>query len=187
MNINFAFKTSLVIAMAACFACKNKEEAPAQDITAVVQTEQAASGNNSYTKKDTYFKLPAAAGGKIDLASYAGRPVLFMLFTETCPYCRRAAPAMEKMHKTYGPKGLAVLGICIEDTAEAANNFAADLGTTFPLAYDGREIYQQFKAQGVPYIFLLNSAHEVVTVWPGYDQSFDQQMVKKIEAELTKK
>jgi len=198
MHIKSAVRITLIAALAACFACKGKEEpaeasteAAAQAVTAVVKAEKAAavktSAKTPYTKKDTYFALPAVKGGEIDLASYAGQPIMFMLFTETCPFCRRAAPALENLHKTYGPKGLAVFGVCIQDNPEAAANFAADLNITFPLAYAGRQVYRQYKAQGVPYIYLLNTAHEVVTVWPGYDKAFDREMAQNIEAELAKK
>ena len=186
MRIKSAVGITAIAAMAACFACKGKET-PVQEITAVVKTETASAVKTPYSKKGTYFNLPAVTGGQIDLASYAGKPVLFMLFTETCPYCRRAAPALEKLHKTYGPKGLIVLGLCTEDEARAAKQFADDLGITFPLAYSARPVYQQYKAQGVPYIFLLNAAHEVVTVWPGYDNSFYREMEKTITTELDKK
>ncbi len=156
--------------------------APAQ----AVKPAAAQAARPAYEKKETYFALPAVAGGKIDLAAYAGRPVMFMLFTENCPYCRKAAPALEKLYKAYGPKGLTVLGICIQDDAEAAKNFAADRGVTFPLAYAGRDVYRQYRAQGVPYIFLLDARHEPVTVWPGYDQSFDTEMAQAVEKELAK-
>ncbi|OGS13674.1 MAG: hypothetical protein A2285_10720 [Elusimicrobia bacterium RIFOXYA12_FULL_57_11] len=198
MHTKYTIIVTLAVAMSACFACKGKDtpaenasdtsiQAVSSIITPQTASPAASAAKSAYIKKDTYFKLPAVAGGDIDLASYAGKPIMFMLFTETCPYCRRAAPSLEKIHKTYGPKGLAVLGLCTQDSAQAAKNFAADLGTTFPLAYDGRPVYQQYRAQGVPYIFLLNAQHEVVAVWPGYDRSFDPQMVKAVEAELAKK
>ncbi|HNW45294.1 MAG TPA: TlpA disulfide reductase family protein [Elusimicrobiales bacterium] len=198
IHIKSLAKISLIAALAACSACQGKEapavpagEQAASETNAVVKTEKISAGKTAadpaYVKKDTYFKVPAVAGGEIDLASYAGKPVMFMLFTETCPYCRRAAPALENIYRNYGAKGLTVLGLCTQDNPQAPKNFAAELGITFPLAYGARQVYQQYRAQGVPYIFLLNKAHEVVTVWPGYDKSFDKEMAQKVEAELAKK
>ncbi len=135
----------------------------------------------------TYFRLPNAAGGEIDLAAYSGKPVMLMFFTETCPFCRKAAPALEKLSKTYGPRGMNFLGICIQDDAVAALNFAKDLGITFPLAYDGRDAYRLYRAQGVPYIYLLDKDHNVYDVWEGYDESYYPMLGRSIEAVLAKK
>lgn len=139
----------------------------------------------AYEKKETYFKLKNAAGGVIDLAAYSGKPVFVFFFTETCPYCRKAGPAMEKLYRTYGPKGLNLIGISLEDTPEGALNFSKDLGVTFKLAYDGGEIAAHYRAQGVPYIYALDGRHKIYDVWEGYDSSYYPQMEKTVKELLS--
>jgi peroxiredoxin len=178
-------------------ACGGKKEAPAaaQDTAATTAQEIKAPAAQSaktpaapaYVKKDTYFKLPNAAGGEVDLAAYAGKPVLVMFFTETCPYCRKAAPFIQKVSAAFGPKGLAVVGICVQDSAQAATNFAGDFGITFPLAYKGKDISRNYKTQGVPYIYLLTGGHEIYDVWEGYDPQYDAPITKAVETLLAKK
>lgn len=141
----------------------------------------------AYEKKDTYFKLPAAAGGVIDLASYSGRPVFVFFFTETCPYCRKAGPAMEKLYKAYSSKGLNIVGISLEDTPEGALNFAKSLEISFPLAYNGGETAFHYRTQGVPYIYALDKDHKIYDVWEGYDESYSPQIEKTISTLLSKK
>lgn len=141
----------------------------------------------AYEKKETYFKLKNAAGGVIDLAAYAGKPVIVFFFTETCPYCRKAAPAMEKLYKAYGAKGFNLVGISLEDSPEGALNFAKSLGVTFPLAYGGGDIAAHYRAQGVPYIYALDSRHKIYDVWEGYDSSYDPEIEKTVKSLLAKK
>lgn len=176
-----------VLAMTAVFfvlaACDKKEQAAPQTGGAA----QASPANTSYAKKDTYFKLPKAAGGELDLASYAGKPVLVMFFTETCPYCRKAAPYIQKVHAAYSAKGLAVAGVLVQDEAQPALNFAADFGITFPIAFKGKETSRKYRTQGVPYIYLLNKEHEIYDVWEGYDPQYDAPIQKAVEAVLAKK
>ncbi|HAH31367.1 MAG TPA: hypothetical protein DCL44_03525 [Elusimicrobia bacterium] len=182
------FSFLLIAATVAGVACKEKE-APAPDvqtspeaaITAVVKADKIKPG---YARKPTYFKLPSTNGGEIDLASYAGKSVLVMFFTETCPYCRKAAPFIEKMHKTYSPKGLSVVGICIQENADAPKTFASDLNITFPLAYKGGHVYKNYKAQGVPFIYLLGKNHEIREVWEGYSPEYNQEIIRNIEEAL---
>ncbi len=151
-------------------------------------TEPAAPAKAAaYEKKETYFKLGNAAGGELDLASYAGKPVFVFFFTETCPYCRKAGPAMEKFYKAYGPKGLNIIGVSLEDSPEGARNFAKSLGVTFPLAYDGGDTAARYRAQGVPYIYALDRRHKIYDVWEGYDSSYDPQIEKTIKDLLSKK
>lgn len=140
----------------------------------------------AYEKKETYFRLKNAAGGEIDLAAYSGKPVLVFFFTETCPYCRKAGPAMQDLYKTYGPKGLNLIGISLEDSPEGALNFAKSLGVTFKLAYGGGEIAAHYRAQGVPYLYALDSRHKIYDVWEGYDSSYDPQIEKTVKELLSK-
>jgi thiol-disulfide isomerase/thioredoxin len=178
---------SLAAAALVLAACGKKEQPAFEAASQISATTQAAGTpktGGAYEKQATYFKLPAAAGGELDLAAYAGKPVMVMFFTESCPYCRRAAPAIEKLYKTYAPKGLNIVGVCIQEDRQAALDFGKSLGVTFPLAYDGRAAYKNYKAQGVPYIYLLDGRHNIVDVWEGYDESYDPQMIKSIETLL---
>jgi len=130
------------------------------------------------------FRVPGAKGGTIDLEAFSGKPVLFMFFTEGCPYCRLAGPALEALSKTYGPKGLSVLGVNLDDDKEGALNFARDLGVTFPLGYAGRAAFRNYKARGVPYIYLIDGDRNLVDVWEGYDESYEPMMKSAIETLL---
>ncbi|HBB66000.1 MAG: hypothetical protein A2X28_01720 [Elusimicrobia bacterium GWA2_56_46] len=172
-----------------CLGCKKREVpgSAGQAIESRVQAADAAKApgaagkEKAYAKKDSYFKLPGYKGGDIDLASYGGKPVMLMFFTEGCPYCRKAAPFIEKMHEKYSSRGLSVIGICLEDELSAAAGFARDFNLTFPIAYKGRETAGQYRTQGVPFIFLLTKEHIVHNVWAGYDPQFDNAIIKGIE------
>jgi len=193
--MNLMKKTLLLsAALIAASACGGKEQ-PAQPAQSGNQGPAAqaaakplsAGHAGAYKKKDTYFKLPSAAGGDIDLAAYAGKPVLVMFFTETCPYCRLAGPYLQKLYAKYSSKGLAVIGICLQPNPDAPQAFAKDLGIKFPLAYKGRDIAASYKTQGVPYIFALDRAHEVYDVWEGYDPSYDATLETAVQRMLAKK
>lgn len=164
-------------------ACGGKE----QPAVRTGDAARTAPADPSYVKKDTYFRLPNAAGGELDLASYSGKPVLVMFFTETCPYCRKAAPFIQQVSASYSAKGLATAGILVQDSAQPALNFAADFGITFPIAYKGKDVSRKYRTQGVPYIYLLNKDHEIYDVWEGYDHEYDAPILKAVETVLAKK
>ncbi|HOW89674.1 MAG TPA: TlpA disulfide reductase family protein [Elusimicrobiales bacterium] len=160
--------------------CK-KADVPETDAALAVESTVQAGTPSGYARKETYFKLPEHKGGEVDLSAYAGKPVMLMFFTEACPYCRKAAPFIERMHKEFAPKGLTTIGICLEDASSAAAGFARDFRLTFPVAYKGHDTARRYRAQGVPFIYLLSKDHSIRNFWAGYDEQFDAPIRKGIE------
>ncbi|MBI4801544.1 MAG: TlpA family protein disulfide reductase [Elusimicrobia bacterium] len=177
------------------YACKKTEAAKETGqtvVAAAVETEPvsettqtkkgpAKETKKAYVKKETHFKLPDCAGGEVDLADYGGKPVMLMFFTETCPYCRKAAPFIKKAGELYKGRGLNVIAISLDDEASSAADFARDFGLTFPVAYQGAQVSRQYRTRGVPYIFLLTKDHAIYNVWAGYDESFNEEIISGIK------
>ncbi len=192
---------SIAVLTVFLFSCQKKQEQTAAGNENANQTVQASSQQaeqtggtavrkdqtsqpKEYVKNENYFSLPSYSGKNIDLKDYAGKPILIMFFTENCPYCRKAAPYIEKMHQKYSPMGLAVIGISMKDSPESAKRFAADFNLTFPLAYKGSQIGKNYHVQGVPFIFLLDRNHNNYDTWMGYDPSYDADIDVTIERVL---
>ncbi len=183
------FSPSAILLPAAFLAaaCGNAPE-PAQPLEKVAETSVEASPVPAgYAKGPTYFNLPDHKGGRLDLAAYAGKPVMLMFFTETCPYCRKAAPFVQKLHQEYAGKGLAVMAAAQEREAAPAGRFVKDFGITFPIAYDAAPVARAYQTRGVPYLFLLDREHKVHNLWAGYDPSFDAEIRKSVDEVLNAK
>lgn len=175
------------IAALALAACGAKEDAAAPAPGTSDQAAEQTSAAAPYTPDEkTYFKLPAAAGGELDLASYAGKPVMVLFFTETCPYCRKAAPFIQSINAAYGKKGLNVIGVCTQDSKQAALNFTGDFKLSFPVAYSGGPVAKRYETRGVPYIFLLDRNHKIAETWIGYSPEYDKPITDAVEAMLGK-
>ena len=56
------------------------------------------------------FALPAIGGGIIDMADFAGRPVLVVNTASNCAYTPQYE-GLQKLHEEFGPAGLVVLGV----------------------------------------------------------------------------
>lgn len=75
------------------------------------------------------------------LASLRGQVVLVRWWTAGCPYCSTSAPALRKLHETYAPRGLQVIGMYHhkEDTPfdpAVYEATARKYGFAFPVAFD---------------------------------------------------
>ncbi|HTM20326.1 MAG TPA: TlpA disulfide reductase family protein [Kofleriaceae bacterium] len=78
----------------------------------------------------------------LTLAGLRGKVVLVRWFMSTeCPYCSATAPALIELDRTYGGRGLVVIGMYHHKrseplTADAVRGWVRDFGFTFPVAID---------------------------------------------------
>lgn len=78
------------------------------------------------------FRLESPAGQPIELASYAGRPVLINFFASWCANCREEMQALEAASR----EGVAVIGVDYRESAETVTRLVAETGVTFPVGLD---------------------------------------------------
>jgi cytochrome c biogenesis protein CcmG, thiol:disulfide interchange protein DsbE len=72
--------------------------------------------------------------------------------------CRAEMPAMEKLYRELGPKGLRILAVSIDDgDAKDVRSFVDELGLTFEILHDASgDIQRIYQTTGVPESFLLD-------------------------------
>jgi len=87
----------------------------------------------------TDFKLPTPSGGTLALsdAMKNSRAVLLNFWFVHCPPCRAEHPHLQKFHKSFRDKGLAVIAIDDQDSAEASAAYLKGAGLTFPVVLTG--------------------------------------------------
>lgn len=86
------------------------------------------------------FAARAITGGKVPLSRYAGQVVLVVNTASQCGFTPQYQ-GLEKLHATYGPQGLVVLGFPCDqfghqepgDEASIAEFCELNFGVTFPL------------------------------------------------------
>ena len=116
---------------------------------------------------------PAFSGRTLDardlsLAELRGRAVLLNFWASWCQECRPEMPVLERLHRTFGPRGLAVVGINAREAPAAVRRYAADLQLSFPLLLDqeGR-INAQYGVVGLPSTFLIGRDGRAVALAVG--------------------
>ncbi|MDQ3338372.1 MAG: TlpA family protein disulfide reductase [Myxococcota bacterium] len=75
------------------------------------------------------------------LASLRGSVVMVRWWTAGCPFCSTSAPALRHFDRTYGPRGLQVIGVYHHKEATPFDpavyeETARKYGFTFPVAFD---------------------------------------------------
>jgi cytochrome c biogenesis protein CcmG, thiol:disulfide interchange protein DsbE len=108
---------------------------------------------------------PAFRGETVDgqahektLADYRGDVVLLNVWATYCVPCRVEMPSLEVLQKTYGPRGLRIVAMSIDDTAgrAAIRAFADHYGLTFEILHDPTgAIASDYQTTGVPETFVI--------------------------------
>jgi peroxiredoxin len=92
------------------------------------------------------------------LDEYKGKVVLLNLWATWCEPCLREMPSIEKLHRTYGDKGLSVVAVSVDAYAsdDSVRAYANALGLTFEILRDSTmQIAETYQAMGYPQTFVL--------------------------------
>ena len=86
----------------------------------------AQPANLNFTLKDMNEK-------DVTLSSYKGKVILLDFWATWCGPCKVEIPGFVDMQNTYGPQGLQVIGISIDDRADQLKPFAAEFKMNYPV------------------------------------------------------
>lgn len=102
------------------------------------------------------FKLDALDGKTYRLENLRGKVVLIDFWATWCPPCRKELPAIEKIYREYGEKGLVVLAVTSEPERVAAS-FIEKHGYTFPVLIDAEQTaYDLYAVRSIPVVIVID-------------------------------
>ena len=79
------------------------------------------------------FTLDDMNGAKVDLAKYAGKPLIINLWATWCGPCRLEMPQLVGFADKYKDRGLTVIGVSVDDAPDAIRAFAEEYKVTYPM------------------------------------------------------
>jgi len=101
-------------------------------------------------------------GARVDLARFAGKPVVVNVWASWCPGCNEEAADLALLARTH-PEAQ-VVGLDIEDTRKGARAFYRRWGWRHPSIFDPTgELAAKLALQGLPSTYVLDSEHRVVS------------------------
>ena len=105
---------------------------------------------------------------ELSLTDLRGRVVILNFWASWCLECRPEMPALERLHRDLGSRGLAVIGVNAGEDLATARRYADDLHLSFPLALDpGRKINALYGVIGLPATFLVGRDGRAVALAVG--------------------
>jgi thiol-disulfide isomerase/thioredoxin len=80
------------------------------------------------------FALQSLDGKAVHLADFRGKAVLLNFWATWCEPCKIEMPWFVELQKQYGPEGLQVVGIAMDDASqEDIAKFASKMGVNYPI------------------------------------------------------
>jgi thiol-disulfide isomerase/thioredoxin len=114
------------------------------------------------------FKLHDLNGKTVQLSDFKGKPVLIDFWATWCPPCREAIPALVRLHKAYGGKGLVVLGISLDQGGwDSVRQFVQDNGIGYAVLKGNDAVQDAYQVRTIPMVVLLNKEGRIVKRYIG--------------------
>lgn len=103
------------------------------------------------------FELPMLGGpGSLSLSGLRGQVVVVNFFASWCAACRREHPSLAAAWERYRDQGVVLIGVSYQDRASASREFSRELGTDWPLVFDGTGAAAlAYGVYGVPETFVI--------------------------------
>ncbi len=113
----------------------------------------------SNTRLAQEFTLPDLAGKPHSLAGYREKgPVMLVFYATWCATCLNEIPALKRIYKEYGEKGLQMVAVNVGlmDSLENAQTYALKHTLPYPVLFDAEAaVAKSYGVKSFPHIFLI--------------------------------
>jgi cytochrome c biogenesis protein CcmG/thiol:disulfide interchange protein DsbE len=92
------------------------------------------------------------------LADYKGKVVVLNLWATWCEPCRVEMPSLEKLHQEFGPQGLSIVAVSVDDAGTESRilDFAKEYKLSFEILHDpSRATSANYQIAGFPETFVI--------------------------------
>jgi peroxiredoxin len=127
---------------------------------ALAAASVAARAADTATAPD--FALRAAGGTNHRLSEHRGEVVAILFWASWCGECRRELERFERLRRTYGNAGFAVLGVNLDKDPAQARSIADAAGIGYPVLLDtSKDVSKAYRVDDLPLVVLVDR-HGVV-------------------------
>lgn len=109
----------------------------------------------------TYNPAPDVQFTKLDgspfrLNDLRGRVVMLNFWATWCVPCRNEIPSLSAMQKDLDARGLSIIGVSYDDTADLVQEFQKDIPQSYQIVLGGREVGSQLPASPLPTTYIID-------------------------------
>jgi peroxiredoxin len=119
-------------------------------------------------KKAPKFVRKDLENRRIDLESYRGKVVLLNFWATWCAPCKVEMPRFVEWQNKYGPRGLRIIGISMDDDEPLVHTAYAELRLNYPVVMGDEKLGELYGGiLGLPATYLIDSHGRIQEVYRG--------------------
>ncbi len=142
----------------------------------------AMDGGGMEGKMAPAWKLKTLDGKQVSSKDFEGKVVLVDFWATWCPPCVRGIPDLIALQEAYGAKGLAVVGISLDDRDSDVKKFIKEKSVNYTVVMGNEEVAGEFGGiSSIPTAFLIDRTGKIV--WQHVGLADKAELEKRI-AEL---
>jgi thiol-disulfide isomerase/thioredoxin len=133
------------------------------------------------------WKLQDIAGKPVSFEDFKGKIVVVDFWATWCPPCREEIPGDIELQKKYGPEGVVIVGVSLDQGGpDVVKPYASKTGINYPLVMGDDAVVAAFGGvEGIPTTFLIDRTGQIRDRKVGMEAKADYE--KKIVALLAEK
>lgn len=121
------------------------------------QAQARSRGQSLVNRAAPGFTRTSLSGKTIDLEHLRGNVVLLNFWATWCAPCQAEMPAFSQWQSAYGPQGLQVIGISMDDDVAPARKLVARMHLSYPVAMGDARLGRLYGGVlGLPLSFLID-------------------------------
>ena len=137
-------------------------------------------------QKAPAFSLPDLNGTPVSLSSFQGKGVILDFWATWCPPCVKEVPHFVELYDAYKDKGLAIVGVSLDDTKDDITTFMQEQKVNYPILHADKltlsKVTQDYGGvQFIPTTFFISPDGNIIEKLEGYHTKAElEQVIAKI-------
>ncbi|WP_299979268.1 TlpA disulfide reductase family protein [uncultured Pseudoteredinibacter sp.] len=123
----------------------------------------------------------------LDLAQYRGQVVYLDFWASWCVPCKKSFPWMNQIREKYKDRGLKIIAVSVDESAQAMKNFLAQHPAKFSVIHDkDKALSKGYTLIGMPTSFIYDREGKLTGSYPGYNLKTKAKIEAQLQALLNK-
>lgn len=163
MKKSVIFVLFIVVGVTALLISGKRMSRPKSGVSAGFQSDASGPARGAEAP-DFELKVLDGQGKTMKLSSLKGKAVIVNFWATWCEPCKIEMPWLIQLQKKYGPQGLEVVGVAMDDTEEKTiSEFAHKMGVNYPVLIGTEKVADLYGGvEGLPISFFLDRSGKVV-------------------------
>jgi thiol-disulfide isomerase/thioredoxin len=140
----------------------------AQTLPSAPPAREATANTDLHLRPAPDFTRVDVEGNAIRLGSYRGKVVLLNFWATWCAPCLAEIPVFSGWQQKYGPVGLQILGVALDDDSAPVRRAVSKYRVAYPVVMSDEKLLELYGGVlGLPLSYLIDPAGHIVARYQG--------------------